>query len=587
MRILTGELKTKINETVTVAGWVNSRRDHGGLIFIDLRDHQGIIQLVITPENQQAFALAETLRDEFVISATGLIRERAADLKNPNIETGDIELVVESMELLNRSDTPPVNTHDDGPESGEELRLKYRYLDLRRPSMQNTLKRRAKFYSYLRNYMDQHDFIEVTTPILANSSPEGARDFLVPSRLKPGLFYALPQAPQQFKQLLMVGGLSRYYQIAPCFRDEDPRADRLYGDFYQLDCEMSFVDSGETVRKTVEPLIKSLVTDFAGKKLFSEDIPRVPYQEAMEKYGVDKPDLRYGMEMIELTEVLKNTSFKVFQSPCVKAIRVENGASLTRSQIDLFTEKARKLGASGLAYIMYENGTEKSPIAKFLQPEELAKIKEATGAKDGDAVFFCSDDRAKVNKILGQLRIVFADHFNLKDDSIVALCWIVDFPFYEWNDGEHKLDFGHNPFSMPKGGLKALESAATDEEKLAIVADQYDMVMNGYEICSGAVRNHNPEVMYKVFSILGYDHTYVEKRFGGMLNAFKFGAPPHAGCAFGIERIFMVLNDNKNIRDIVAFPKNGSGIDLMMSSPSFVDEYQLKDTHIQIIENEE
>ncbi|MBF1038082.1 MAG: aspartate--tRNA ligase [Candidatus Nanosynbacter sp.] len=587
MRILTGELKTKINETVTVAGWVNSRRDHGGLIFIDLRDHQGIIQLVITPENQQAFALAETLRDEFVISATGLIRERAADLKNPHIETGDIELVVESMELLNRSDTPPVNTHDDGPESGEELRLKYRYLDLRRPSMQNTLKRRAKFYSYLRNYMDQHDFIEVTTPILANSSPEGARDFLVPSRLKPGLFYALPQAPQQFKQLLMVGGLSRYYQIAPCFRDEDPRADRLYGDFYQLDCEMSFVDSGETVRKTVEPLIKSLVTDFAGKKLLSEDIPRIPYQEAMEKYGVDKPDLRYGMEMIELTEILKNTSFKVFQSPCVKAIRVENGASLTRSQIDLFTEKARKLGASGLAYIMYENGTEKSPIAKFLQPEELAKIKEATGAKDGDAVFFCSDDRAKVNKILGQLRIAFADHFNLKDDSIVALCWIVDFPFYEWNDGEHKLDFGHNPFSMPKGGLKALEAATTDEEKLAIVADQYDMVMNGYEICSGAVRNHNPEIMYKVFSILGYDHQYVEKRFGGMLNAFKFGAPPHAGCAFGIERIFMVLNDNKNIRDIVAFPKNGSGIDLMMSSPSFVDEYQLKDAHIQIIEDEE
>ena len=586
MRILSGELKTKLNEKVTVSGWVNSRRDHGGLIFIDLRDHQGIIQLVITPENQHAFSLAETLRDEFVISATGVIRERAADLKNPNIATGDIELVVEDIELLNRADTPPVNTHDDGPESGEELRLKYRYLDLRRPSMQKTLRRRAKFYSYLRNYMDQHDFIEVTTPILANSSPEGARDFLVPSRLKPGLFYALPQAPQQFKQLLMVGGLPRYYQIAPCFRDEDPRADRLYGDFYQLDCEMSFVDQGETVRQTVEPLIKSLVTDFAGKKLFSEDIPRIPYQESMEKYGVDKPDLRYGMEMIELTEILKNTSFKVFQSPCVKAIRVENGASLTRSQIDLFTEKARKLGASGLAYIMYENGTEKSPIAKFLQPEELAKIKEVTGAKDGDAVFFCSDDRAKVNKILGQLRIAFADHFNLKDDSVVALCWIVDFPFYEWNDGEHKLDFGHNPFSMPKGGLKALEEAATDEEKLAIVADQYDMVMNGYEICSGAVRNHSPEIMYKVFCILGYDHTYVEKRFGGMLNAFKFGAPPHAGCAFGIERIFMVLNDTKNIRDIVAFPKNGSGIDLMMSSPSFVDEYQLKDTHIQIIENE-
>ena len=587
MRTLSGELKNKLNKTVTVSGWVNSRRDHGGLIFIDLRDHQGIIQLVITPEIKDAFALAESLRDEFVISATGLIRERAADLKNPHIETGDIELVVESMELLNRSDTPPVNTHDDGPESSEELRLKYRYLDLRRPSMQNTLKRRAKFYSYLRNYMDQHDFIEVTTPILANSSPEGARDFLVPSRLKPGLFYALPQAPQQFKQLLMVGGLPRYYQIAPCFRDEDPRADRLYGDFYQLDCEMSFVDNGETVRQTVEPLIKSLVTDFAGKTLLTEEIPRISYQESMEKYGVDKPDLRYDMEMIELTEILKNTNFKVFQSPCVKAIRVENGASLTRSQIDQFTEKAKKLGASGLAYIMYENGTEKSPIAKFLQPEELVRIKEATGAKDGDAVFFCSDDRTKVNKILGQLRIAFADHFNLKDDSVVALCWIVDFPFYEWNEGEQKIDFGHNPFSMPKGGLKALEDAKTDEEKLAIVADQYDMVMNGYEICSGAVRNHNPEIMYKVFGILDYDHEYVEKRFGGMLNAFKFGAPPHAGCAFGIERIFMVLNDNKNIRDIVAFPKNGSGIDLMMSSPSLVDDYQLKDTHIKIIEDKE
>lgn len=587
MRTLSGELKNKLNKTVTVSGWVNSRRDHGGLIFIDLRDHQGIIQLVITPEIKDAFALAESLRDEFVISATGLIRERAADLKNPHIKTGDIELVVESMELLNRSDTLPVNTHDDGPESSEELRLKYRYLDLRRPSMQDTLKRRAKFYSYLRNYMDQHDFIEVTTPILANSSPEGARDFLVPSRLKPGLFYALPQAPQQFKQLLMVGGLPRYYQIAPCFRDEDPRADRLYGDFYQLDCEMSFVDNGETVRQTVEPLIKSLVTDFAGKTLLTEEIPRISYQESMEKYGVDKPDLRYGMEMIELTEILKNTNFKVFQSPCVKAIRVENGASLTRSQIDQFTEKAKKLGASGLAYIMYENGTEKSPIAKFLQPEELVRIKEATGAKDGDAVFFCSDDRTKVNKILGQLRIAFADHFNLKNDSIVALCWIVDFPFYEWNDGEQKIDFGHNPFSMPKGGLKALEDAKTDEKKLAIVADQYDMVMNGYEICSGAVRNHNPEIMYKVFGILGYDHEYVEKRFGGMLNAFKFGAPPHAGCAFGIERIFMVLNDNKNIRDIVAFPKNGSGIDLMMNSPSFVDDYQLKDTHIKIIEDKE
>lgn len=600
MRILSGECKNKIKETVTVEGWVNSRRDHGGLIFIDLRDEQGIIQLVVTPDTKEAFSLAESVRDEFVLKATGKMRERAPELKNPNIETGDIELVVETLELLNKSDTPPVNTHDDGQESGEDLRLKYRYLDLRRPYMQKMMRRRSDFYKFLRDFMYEKDFIEVTTPILANSSPEGARDFLVPSRLHPGQFYALPQAPQQFKQLLMVGGVPRYFQLAPCFRDEDPRADRLYGDFYQLDLEMAFVDNGEEIRKTTEPLIKKLVKEFANKKLVlnaptakkylpegEEFVPRIPFDVAMDVYGVDKPDLRYGMELVDLTEALKGTEFKVFQSPVVKALCVKNGASLTRSQIDNFTDEARKLGAGGLAYIIYENGAEKSPIAKFLKPEELAKIKELTGAEDGDAVFFGADTREKVNKVLGQLRIQFADHFELKNNDEVALCWITDFPFYEFNDGEKKIDFGHNPFSMPKGGLKALEDAKTDEEKLAIVADQYDMVMNGYEICSGAVRNHNPEIMYKVFGILGYDKKYVEERFGGMLNAFKFGAPPHAGCAFGIERIFMVLTDAKNIRDIVAFPKNGSGIDLMMGSPTPVDEYQLEDTHIAVISEDE
>ena len=587
MRTLSLDLKSKLGETVTVAGWVNSRRDHGGLIFIDLRDHKGIIQLVVTPDTKDAFALAETLRDEFVITATGKMRERAPELKNPNIETGDIELVVKDLELLNRSEPLPVNTHDDGAESSEDLRLKYRYLDLRRPSMQNRLRRRSEYYQVLRKYMVEHDFIEVTTPILANSSPEGARDFLVPSRIHPGHFYALPQAPQQFKQLLMVGGVPRYFQIAPCFRDEDPRADRLYGDFYQLDLEMAFVDDGETIRQEMEPLIKCLVTKFAGKKLKSEDIPRISYRDAMETYGTDKPDLRYDMPLIDLTDALKGTDFKVFQSPCVKALCVKNGASLTRSQIDNFTDLAKKNGAGGLAYILYDNGEAKSPITKFLKSEELDAIKSATGAKDGDAVFFGADTREKVNKVLGILRIAFADHFNLKDDNIVALCWIVDFPFYEWNDGEEKLDFGHNPFSMPKGGIKALESAKTDEEKLAILADQYDMVMNGYEICSGAVRNHNPDIMYKVFELLGYDHKYVENRFGGMLSAFKFGAPPHAGCAFGLERIFMVLTDAKNIRDIVAFPKNGSGVDLMMNSPSVVDEYQLEDACIKVIEPEE
>ena len=599
MRLLSQELENYLGKKVTVSGWVNSRRDHGGLIFIDLRDHGGIIQLVVTPETKEAFDLAETLRDEFVITATGTMRERAPELKNPNIPTGNIELVVDTLKLLNRSEPLPVNTHDDGPETGEDLRLKYRYLDLRRPSMQNLIRRRSEYYQILRKYMIEHDFIEVTTPILANSSPEGARDFLVPSRLHPGKFYALPQAPQQFKQLLMVGGVPRYFQIAPCFRDEDPRADRLYGDFYQLDCEMSFVDNGEDVRKTVEPLIKNLATKFAGKKLEirseyakkfipeNDTIPRIPFEESMNAYGVDKPDLRYGMEMIDLTDALKGTEFKVFQSPCVKALCVKDGASLTRSQIDNFTDQAKKLGAGGLAYIIYENGTEKSPIAKFLKEEELKKIKDLTGAEDGDAVFFGADEKEKVNKVLGQLRIAFAEHFELADPNIVALCWITDFPFYEWNDGEEKLDFGHNPFSMPKGGLEALENAKTDAEKLKIVADQYDMVMNGLEICSGAVRNYNPEIMYKAFGLLGYDEKYVEERFGGMLSAFKFGAPPHAGCAFGIDRIFMELVGAKNIRDIIAFPKNGSGIDLMMGSPSVVDEDQLKDAHIAVVEDDD
>ncbi len=587
MRTLAKDLNVKSGK-VELAGWVNSRRDHGGLIFIDLRDHTGVIQLVVDPNTADAFNLAETLRDEFVIAATGEVRERGEGLENPNIATGNIEVVVESLELLNRCEPLPVSTRDEGQESGEEIRLKYRYLDLRRPSMQSRLLRRSEYYRFMREYMHEHEFIEVTTPILANSSPEGARDFLIPSRLHPGEFYALPQAPQQFKQLLMVGGVPRYYQIAPCFRDEDPRADRLYGEFYQLDCEMSFVDDGDTVRKEMEPLIKGLVKDFAGKKLLSEDIPRIPYQESMEKYGVDKPDLRYDMELIELTEELKNTEFSVFaKAECVKAICVKGGADLSRSQIDNFTEQARKLGAGGLAYLTYTKDGIKSPIAKFMSEDELKAITEKTGAEAGDAVFFGADKREKVNKVLGQLRIAFADHFNLKDPNIVALCWIVDFPFYEWDEGAKKLDFGHNPFSMPKGGLKALEAAETKEDILAIVADQFDMVANGYEICSGAVRNHNPEIMYKAFGKLGFDKAYVEERFSGMLNAFKFGAPPHAGCAYGIDRLFMVLENIDNIREIVAFPKNGSGADLMMSSPSVVDEYQIADCHLQIVEDEE
>jgi aspartyl-tRNA synthetase len=631
MRILANTLNDFLGQKVTVMGWVNSRRDHGGLIFIDLRDHTDIIQLVVTPETVAAFKLAETVRDEFVLKATGKMREREPDLINPNLHTGKIELVVEELELLNKSAPLPVNTHDDGEKSSEEQRLKYRYLDLRRPSMQKILNRRSEYYRFIRNYMYDHDFTEITTPILANSSPEGARDFLVPSRLHPGKFYALPQAPQQFKQLLMVGGVNKYFQIAPCFRDEDPRADRLYGDFYQLDCEMSFVNDGEVVRDEIEPLFVSLATEFSDKKLVLESepakkylpknskIPRLPFDFALETYGTDKPDLRYGMELIELTDVFKNTEFKVFKTDCVKALRVKTGAELTRREIDEFTDKAKKLGAGGLAYILYTTEGPKSPILKFMSNAEITSVQKLTGATEGDAVFFGADDRAKVNKVLGELRIAFADRFELKNPHEVSYCWIIDFPFYEWDDQNHKLDFGHNPFSMPKGGLKALEEASakhpetvsreghdpsetselhndgrervkskdTWQKFLSIKADQFDMVMNGYEVCSGAVRNYNPDIMYKVFNILGYNNEYVEARFGGMLNAFKFGAPPHAGCAPGLDRIFMVLENADNIRDIVAFPKNGSGVDLMMDSPSTVDPEQLTENRIAILPEED
>ena len=576
MRTLTTHTIEAIGQPVTVQGWVQTRRDHGGLIFIDIRDHTGIVQLVINPEHAEAFAVAEQLRDEFVVSAAGVVKEREEGLKNDKIPTGSVEIVVSSLDILNRAEALPIQPFAEA-QAGEELRLKYRYLDLRRPKMQHILRRRAEMFSTIRTYMEGNDFTEVTTPILANSSPEGARDFLIPSRLQEGKFYALPQAPQQFKQLLMVGGVSRYYQLAACFRDEDPRADRLYGEFYQLDTEMSFVDDGETVRQMFDPLIKKLSSEFAGKRLLSDEIPRIAYAEAMEKYGSDKPDLRFGMELVELTDTFASTEFGVFKNAeAIKAIRVPDGASLSRKQIDNFTEIAKSEGAGGLAYIVYENGEARSPVAKFLTEGELAAVRERTGAVDGDAVFFGAGKRATVNKVLGRLRSEFADHFSLKDPNVIALCWIVDFPFYEWDDTKKKVDFGHNPFSMPRGGVTALD-AATDEEKLAIVADQYDMVMNGYEICSGGVRNHNPEVLYRVFGLLGYDQAYVDDKFGAMINAFKYGAPPHAGCAFGIDRMFMELMGESNIREIVAFPKNGSGVDVMMNSPSTVDPAQLKD----------
>lgn len=592
-RTLTLNSTQAIGKRATVAGWVHSRRDHGGLIFIDLRDHTGLLQLVFNPDQPQAFALAEELRDEFVISASGMVRERDEQLHNDKILTGNVELVVDELRILNRAETLPIQPFADDNQAGEELRLKYRFLDLRRGKVQTMLKKRAEMYQRIHQYMDNRDFIEIQTPILANSSPEGARDFLIPSRLQEGKFYALPQAPQQFKQLLMVGGVPRYYQLAACFRDEDPRADRLYGEFYQLDCEMSFVEDGEEVRQEVEPLIKQLATDFAGKKLLSQDIPRIPYTEAMERYGSDKPDLRFGMELVDLTSVFSKTEFGVFKNAeCIKAICVPGGANLSRKQIDAFTAIAKSEGAGGLAYITVErlpdlglNSVDpvsvmsglKSPILKFLSSEEVMGVLEATGAQSGEAIFFGADTRTTVNAVLGRLRNEFATHFNLKDPNVVALAWIVDFPFYEWDDARKKLDFGHNPFSMPRGGETVLDAARTDQQRLEVVADQFDMVMNGYEICSGGVRNHNPAVLYKAFENLGYNRAYVDAKFGAMINAFKYGAPPHAGCAFGVDRILMELLNEENVREVLAFPKNGSGLDVMMSSPSAVEPGQLRE----------
>ena len=607
-RVLAAETSAEVGKNITVAGWVHSRRDHGGLIFIDLRDHTGLVQLVINPEQAEAFRLAESLRDEFVIRASGVVTERGEGLKNPNIASGDVEIVVENLEILNRAETLPIQPFAEENQAGEDLRFKYRYLDLRRPKMQEMLKKRAEMYRRMHQYMDTRDFIEIQTPILANSSPEGARDFLIPSRLQENKFYALPQAPQQFKQLLMVGGVPRYYQLAACFRDEDPRADRLYGEFYQLDLEMSFVEDGEEVRQEVEPLMRQLATEFAGKKLLDlsglavgdgSPIPRISYRDAMETYGSDKPDLRFGMELVELTDVFADTEFGVFKNAeCIKAICVKNGVNLSRKQIKQFEDIATSEGAGGLPYIKYVKikhpdeargyvipitssdfyGYDAiSPVAKHLSDEEHGLLIEKMNPEDGDVIFFGADTRSVVNMVLGRLRNEFATHFNLKKSDEVALAWIIDFPFYEWDDHGKKLDFGHNPFGMPKGGLQALESAKTDADKLAIVADQFDMVMNGYEICSGGVRNHNPAVLYKVFDLLGFSKSYVEEKFGAMLSAFKYGAPPHAGCAFGVDRILMELIDETNVRETLAFPKNGSGVDVMMESPSTVDPAQLRE----------
>jgi len=586
-RTLALETPKKIGKKITVAGWVASRRDHGGLIFIDLRDHTGIVQLTCDPKSKPAFALAEKVRDEFVLEATGTLRKRSPEMINKNIPTGTVELKVEELIVLNTSKTPPFEIHETSGKVNEELRLKYRFLDLRRDKMQKMLKRRHEMIQLIHQYMSKEGFIEVHTPILTSSSPEGARDFLVPSRLHPGKFYALPQAPQQFKQLLMTGGVPKYYQIAPCFRDEDPRADRSPGEFYQLDLEVAFAKTPEDIFNIMDPLWAELTEKFVKKKMWKKPIPRIPYAEIMEKYGSDRPDLRFDMQLVDLTQELRGTKFTVFGNAIksdgvVKAIRVPGGAKLTRSEIDELTSLVQTEGAKGLAYISLSKEGLRSPITKFLSNEEVNGIIERTGAKTGDILFFGADKRESVNKVLGILRDKLGDMLGLKDPDVIAWAWITDFPMYEYNDTEKKIDFSHNPFSMPQGGMEALKT----KNPLEISAYQYDIIANGLELSSGAIRNHDPELMYKAFEIAGYTKKQVDNKFGAMINAFQYGAPPHGGIAPGIERLLMLLFDEPSIREVMAFPKNGAAQDVMMNAPSEVDEKQLKELNIKTIKKQ-
>lgn len=577
-----GELRADHDgHTVTLCGWVHRRRDHGGLIFIDLRDRYGFTQVVIAPEQTDVFAAAEKVRPEWVIRVTGTVAKRREGAERSDNPTGAVEVMTMELEVLSMSKTPPFEI-DQEKEVNEELRLEYRYLDLRRSRMQDILANRDKLISHIRQYMHSKNFTEVQTPILANSSPEGARDYLVPSRLHPGQFYALPQAPQQFKQLLMVAGLDRYFQIAPCFRDEDPRADRHPGEFYQLDLEMSFVTQ-EDVFAVAEPLMIELTHAFSDKKVMWDPFPRIKWHDALNTYGSDKPDLRYELKMQDITDAVRGCGFSVFadiveKKGVVKALVVPGGASFTRKDIDELTETAKTYGAKGLAYILIKEDGPQSPIIKFLGDDLAKQLTDGLGATTGDAVFFAADRWKEACTALGQVRIHVAKKQELADPKKAAWAWIVDFPMYEWNEEEKKIDFSHNPFSMPQGGMDALLTKDPTE----ILAYQYDFVCNGFELTSGAIRNHRPDIMYKAFEIAGYSKEDVDQKFGAMIRAFEYGAPPHGGCAPGIDRLMMVLWECPSIRDIYAFPKNGRAQDAMMHAPSFVSDKQLKELHIKV-----
>ena len=577
-----GELrKEDVGKTVRLSGWVHRLRDHGGLLFIDLRDHYGLTQAVADPQSP-AFKEAERLKPEWVVRIDGEVVARTPETVNPNLPTGGVEVRIKTLEVLSEAKELPLPVFGE-PDYPEDTRLRYRFLDLRRESLHaNIMKRQAIIWS-LRNRMREAGFFEFQTPILTASSPEGARDYLVPSRVHPGKFYALPQAPQQFKQLIMIAGFDRYFQIAPCFRDEDARADRSPGEFYQLDIEMSFVTQDD-VFNAVEPILRGLFEEFGGGKPVTPKFPHIPYAEAMRKYGTDKPDLRNPIEMEDATEHFRGSGFKVFAGMIemdvntrIWAIPAKSGGS--RAFCDRMNAWAQAEGQPGLGYIFFRDGEGAGPVAKNIGPERTQAIKAQLGLADGDAVFFVAGLPNEFADFAGRARVRIGNELGLTAKDQFAFCWIVDFPMYEWTEEEGRIDFSHNPFSMPQGGLEALET----KDPLDILAYQYDVVCNGVELSSGAIRNHKPEIMEKAFAIAGYPKEELEKRFGGMLRALQYGAPPHGGIAPGVDRIVMLLCGEENLRQVVMFPMNQQAEDLLMGAPSEVSPKQLKELHIRVV----
>ena len=575
--------RADVGNSVRLSGWLHRKRDHGNLLFVDLRDHYGITQCVVDASNP-VFTAVEALSLESVVSVAGDVVMRSDDTINADLPTGEVELSIDSMDILGPADPLPMPINIDAGYP-EDIRLRYRFLDLRREEMHRNIMLRAEVIQSIRQRMIDAGFIEIQTPILTASSPEGARDYLVPSRHYPGHFYALPQAPQQFKQLLMVAGFDRYFQIAPCFRDEDARADRSPGEFYQLDFEMSFVTQDD-VFETIEPVFSGLFEEFGnGRQVTSVPFPRIPYDDSMMKYGSDKPDLRNPLIISDVTETFRGSDFKIFARAVegggvVRAIPAPGAAARPRSFFDKLNDWAREEGAKGLGYIVFENGVGKGPIANNIDAERVQSIADTTGLGDGDAVFFVCDAPSAAVRFSAAVRTRVCEELELLEKDTFRFCWIVDYPLYELDEETGRIEFSHNPFSMPQGGLDVLEN----DDPLSIKAFQYDIVCNGTELSSGAIRNHLPEIMYRAFEIAGYNREDVESRFGGLLNALKYGAPPHGGAAPGIDRIVMLLADEPNLREIVAFPMNQQAQDLMMGAPAPAEENHLRDLHLRVVQ---